>query len=142
MKRSRSASSSSSARKRLAPLVLLALVLAAGGASAQDARVAEARREGKVVWHTALALDSAQRLATRFEQTYGVKVEVHRSGSERILQRVMQELAAGIKNTDVVNTSAPGHNALLRAKNLLAAYTRPGADALANGLPVPHGYAG
>src|SRR6266581_217580 len=119
MKRSRSASSSSSARKRVAPLVLLALVLAAGGASAQDARVAEARREGKVVWHTALALDSAQRLATRFEQTYGVKVEVHRSGSERILQRVMQELAAGIKNADVVNTSDTGHYVLLRRKNRL-----------------------
>ena len=28
----------------------------------------------------------------------GIKVEVHRSGSERILQRIMQELSAGIKN--------------------------------------------
>src|SRR5438093_8738902 len=121
MKRSRSASSSSSARKRLAPLVLLALVLAAGGASAQDARVAAARREGKVVWHTALALDSAQRLATRFEQTYpGVKVEVHRTGSERILQRMMMELQAGIKNADVINTSDTGHFVYLKKKGLLA----------------------
>src|SRR5947208_14067673 len=84
MKRSRSASSSSSARKRLAPLVLLALAVAAGGASAPDARVAEARREGKVVWHTALALDSAQRLAAPFAQTYGVTVEAQRSGSGRL----------------------------------------------------------
>src|SRR6266568_4692557 len=141
MKRSRSASSSSSARKRLAPLVLLALVLAAGGASAQDARVAAARREGKVVWHTALALDSAQRLATRFEQTYGVKVEVHRSGSERILQRVMQELAAGIKNADVVNTSDTGHYVLLRRKNLLARYTPAGAERFADGFRDPDSYA-
>jgi len=141
MKRSRSASSSSSARKRLAPLVLLALVVAAGGASAQDARVAEARREGKVIWHTALALDSAQRLATRFEQTYGVKVEAHRSGSERILQRVMQELAAGIKNADVVNTSDTGHYVLLRRKNLLARYTPAGAERFADGFRDPDGYA-
>ena len=137
MKRSRSASSSSSARKRVAPLVLLALVLAAGGASAQDARVAEAPREGKVVWHTALALDSAQRLATRFEQTYGVKVEVHRSGSERILQRVMQELAAGIKNADVVNTSDTGHYVLLRRKNLLARYTPAAPNALPTAFAIP-----
>src|SRR5262249_29786218 len=137
MKRSRSASSSSSARKRLAPLVLLALVLAAAGASAQDARVAEARREGKVVWHTALALDSAQRLATRFEQTYGVKVEVHRSGSERALQRVMRELAAGMKNADVLNTSDTGHYVLLRRKNLLARYTPAGAERFADGFSRP-----
>src|SRR5256712_2102199 len=141
MKRSRSASSSSSARKRLAPLVLLALVRAGGGATAQGAGVAEARREGKVVWHTALALDSAQRLATRFEQTYGVKVEVHRSGSERILQRVMQELAAGIKNAAVVNTSDTGHYVLLRRKNLLARYTPAGAERFADGFRDPDGYA-
>src|SRR2546425_9878146 len=100
MKRSRSASSSSSVRKRVAPLVLLALVLAAGGAPAQDPRVAEARREGKVVWHTALALDSAQRLATRVEQTYGGKVDAPRSGSARIPPPVVPELGAGTKNGD------------------------------------------
>src|SRR5881296_1671571 len=126
MKRSRSASSSSSARKRLAPLVLLALVLAAGGASAQDARVAEARREAKVVWHTALALDSAQRLATRFEQSYGIKVEVHRSG---------------IKNADVVNTSDTGHYVLLKRKALLARYTPAGAERIPAGFRDPEGYA-
>jgi hypothetical protein len=71
----------------------------AGAAPAQDSRLADARREGKVVWHTTLALDAAERLAGRFEQTYsGVNVEVHRSGSERVLQRIMQELQAGIKN--------------------------------------------
>src|SRR5262245_55898167 len=137
MKRSRSASSSSSARKRLAPLGLLALVLAAAGASAQDARVAEARREGKVVWHTSLALDSAQRLATRFEQTYAIKVEVHRSGSERILQRVMQEFTAGIKNADVVNTSDTGHYVMLKRKGLLARYTPAGAERFPAGFKDP-----
>jgi hypothetical protein len=69
---------------RIVP-VLVALAVLAGPAPAQDSRVADARREGKVVW------------------TYpGVKVEVHRSGSERVLQRIMQELQAGIKNADVV----------------------------------------
>ena len=90
---------------RIVP-VLAVLVLMAGSASAQHSRLADAKREGKVVWHTTLALDAAERLAGRFEQTYpGIKVEVHRSGSERVLQRIMQELQAGIKNSDVVNTS-------------------------------------
>lgn len=64
-------------------LLLLALIVVAGAADAQD-RLAAARREGKVVWHTALAAESAQRVAARFEQAYpGIKVEVHRTGSER-----------------------------------------------------------
>jgi len=117
------------------------VVLAAGGAPAEDARLPEARREGKVVWHTSLALDSAQRLATRFEQAYAIKVEVHRSGSERILQRVMQEFAAGIKNADVVNTSDTGHYVLLKRKGLLARYTPAGAERFPAGFRDPDGFA-
>src|SRR5262249_45615525 len=137
MKRSRSASSSSSAPRPLALVLLTAVVLGASVAPAQDARVADARREGKVVWHTSLALDSAQRLATRFEQTYAIKVEVHRSGSERILQRVMQEYGAGIKNADVVNTSDTGHYVLLKRKGLLARYTPAGAERFPAGFKDP-----
>lgn len=141
MKRSSSASSSSSARKLSALLLLLGVVLVAVGVSAQDERVAEARREGKVVWHTSLSLDSAERLAARFEQTYGVKVEVHRTGSERILQRVMQEFSAGIKNADVVNTSDTGHYVFLKRKGLLARYTPAGGDRFPAGFKDPDGYA-
>ena len=50
-------------------LLLLALTVVAGATDAQD-RLAAARREGKVVWHTALAAESAQRVAARFEQAY------------------------------------------------------------------------
>jgi len=42
-----------------------------------------------------------------------VKVEVHRTGSQRILQRMMQELQANIRNVDVVHTSDAGHYVLL-----------------------------
>ena len=86
---------------------------------AQDARVA-AQKEGKVVWYTSLALPSSEKVAKLFEAAYpGVKVEVHRTGSQRILQRVMQELAANIKNADVVHTSDAGHYVLLKDKKLL-----------------------
>ena len=126
---------------RIVP-VLVALLLIAGSAPAQDSRVADARREGKVVWHTTLALDAAERLAGRFEQTYpGIKVEVHRSGSERVLQRIMQELQAGIKNADVVNTSDTGHFVFLKRKGLLAKYTPAGADRLAPSFRDREGFA-
>ena len=79
-----------------------------------------AKKEGKVVWYTSLALTSSEKVAKLFEAAYpGIKVEVHRTGSQRILQRVMQELQANIKNVDVVHTSDAGHFVLLKDKKLL-----------------------
>jgi iron(III) transport system substrate-binding protein len=123
-------------------LALLAVVLiAAGGASAQDARLEAARKEGKVVWYTSLALPSAEKVAKLFETAYpGVKVEVHRTGSERILSRVMQELQAGIKNVDVVHTSDAGHFVLLKSKSLLTKYTPAGVDGFPAGFKDRDGY--
>jgi iron(III) transport system substrate-binding protein len=90
-------------------------------ASAQDgALVQAARKEGKVVWHTSLALPSSTAISHYFQNKYkGIEVEVHRNGSQRVLQRFMQETAAGIKNADLVHTSDAGHFELLKEKNLL-----------------------
>src|SRR6266404_3978537 len=121
--------------------VLLAFVATAGGASAQDVRLEAARKEGKVVWYTSLALPSAEKVAKLFEAAYpGVKVEVHRTGSERILSRVMQELQANIKNVDVVHTSDAGHFVLLKAKSLLMKYTPAGVDGFPAGFKDRDGY--
>ena len=121
--------------------VLLAFFATAGGASAQDARLEAARKEGKVVWYTSLALPSAEKVAKLFEAAYpGVKVEVHRTGSERILSRVMQELQANIKNVDVVHTSDAGHFVLLKAKSLLLKYTPAGVDGFPAGFKDKDGY--
>ena len=44
-------------------------------------------------------------------------------GSQRILQRVMQELQANLKLVDVIHTSDAGHLVLLKEKKLLMKYT-------------------
>ncbi|MGH7834744.1 MAG: ABC transporter substrate-binding protein [Candidatus Binatia bacterium] len=122
--------------------VFLMVFVAAGACLAQDARVAEAKREGKVVWYTGAALFTAERVAKLFEQNYpGIKVEVHRSGSERILQRLMQEATAGIKNADVFNSSDVGHYVLLKKKGMLAKYAPAGAERFAEGFRDPDGIA-
>ncbi len=130
--------------RRLGALTIacLALVAAdAGVAAAQDGRLEAARNEGKVVWYTSLALPSAEKVARRFEAAYpGIKVEVHRTGSQRILQRVMQELTASIKNVDVIHTSDAGHYVLLKDKKLLMKYTPVGAQALAAGFKDRDGF--
>src|SRR5437879_8922813 len=119
----------------------LTLVLAAIPASAQDARVEAARREGKGVRYTSLALSSSERVAKLFEAAYpGIGVEVHRTGSQRILQRVMQELQANIKNVDVIHTSDAGHFVLLKSKKLLMKYTPAGVDVFPAGFKDRDGY--
>ncbi len=118
----------------------LAVFLSTGSSWAQDPRLAAARREGKVAWYTGAALSTAEHVAKRFEQAYpGITVEVYRSGSERILQRLMQEAAAGIKNADVFNSSDAGHYVLLKKRGLLAKYTPAGAERIPEGFRDPEG---
>jgi iron(III) transport system substrate-binding protein len=122
--------------------VFLTVLLRAGTCLSQDSRLAEAQREGKIVWYTGAALFTAERVARLFEQAYpGLKVEFHRSGSERILQRLMQEAAAGIKNADVFNSSDVGHYVLLKKKGMLAKYTPAGAERFSEGFRDPDGIA-
>ncbi|MGH7304623.1 MAG: ABC transporter substrate-binding protein [Candidatus Rokuibacteriota bacterium] len=108
---------------------------------AQDARLEVAKKEGKVVWYTSLALPTAEKVAKLFEAAYpGIKVEVHRTGSQRILQRVMQELQANLKLVDVIHTSDAGHFVLLKEKKLLMKYTPPGIDGFPAGFKDKDGY--
>ena len=126
--------------------VILAFILTAlqtrGICFSQEARLTEARKEGKVVWYTGAALFTAERVARFFELAYpGVKVEVQRSGSERILQRLMQETAAGIKNADIFNSSDVGHYVFLKKKGMLAKYAPAGAERFPESFRDPDGIA-
>ena len=129
-------------RRFVAFLAVLGLLAAASGpAPAQDARLEAAKKEGKVVWYTSLALSSAEKVAKMFEAAYpGIKVEVHRTGSQRILQRVMQELQANIKNVDVIHTSDAGHYVLLKDKKLLMKYTPAGVERFPAAFKDKDGY--
>jgi iron(III) transport system substrate-binding protein len=128
-------------RRLVVSLLVLTLALSAAAAAAQDPRLEAARKEGKVVWYTSLALSSSEKVAKLFETAYpGVKVEVHRTGSQRILQRMMQELQSNIRNVDVVHTSDAGHYVLLKEKKLLMRYTPAGVDAFAPGFKDRDGF--
>src|SRR5262245_62433974 len=129
-------------RKSLTFLMFTLLVGSVGAAFAQDAALVQAaRKEGKVVWHTSLALPSSTAIAHYFQNKYkGVEVEVHRNGSQRVLQRFMQETAAGIKNADVIHTSDAGHFVLLKDKGLLLQYTPKGVENFPAGFKDKNGF--
>jgi len=111
-------------------------------ARAQDAQlVAAAKKEGKVVWYTSLAIPSSTAIAHAFKTRYpGIEVEVHRTGSQRVLQRVMQEAGAGIKNVDIIHTSDAGHFVLLKEKGMLMKSTPKGVEAFPDGFKDKDGF--
>ena len=129
--------------KRICCFLLGILFLAlASTSSAQDAAlIAAAKKEGKVAWYTSLAIPSSTALAHLFMNKYkGIEVEVHRSGSQRVLQRVMQEASAGIKNADVIHTSDGGHFVLLKDKGLLTKYIPKAVEGFPEGFKDKEGF--
>jgi iron(III) transport system substrate-binding protein len=69
-----------------------------------------ARKEGKVVFYTTTDVLVAEKLAAAFQAKYpGIKVQVERSGAERIFQRINQEYGSKIYVPDVIETSDAVH---------------------------------
>lgn len=87
------------------------------------ALIEAAKKEGKIVWYTAVDINVAEALAKRFEAKYpGVAVKVERSGGERIYQRVGQETAAKIHAVDVLHSSDAAHFIVWKREGLLAPF--------------------
>src|SRR5258705_7814695 len=130
--------------KRLEFLVSLSAFLLAGWAGAQEttpAMVAAAAKEGKVVWYTAVDVKVAEALAKVFRAEYpNIAIEVERSGSERVFQRINQEYQSGIKNVDVVNSSDSSHFIFWKQQKWLAQHTPPDVKRYPAQFKDPDGY--
>jgi iron(III) transport system substrate-binding protein len=69
-----------------------------------------ATKEGKVVLYSSMDLPVGEKLGKAFEAQYpGIQIQIERSGSERLFQRIGQEFASGIHAVDVVNSSDASH---------------------------------
>lgn len=77
-----------------------------------------ARREGTVVIYTSLNTQDSVPLTAAFEKRYGVKTELWRSSSERVVQRAVAEARAGRLACDVLETNGPEMEALYRERLL------------------------
>src|SRR5947209_13423572 len=72
--------------------------------------VEAAKKEAKVVLYSAMDLPVGEKLGKAFEAQYpGIAVQIERSGSERLFQRIDQEFASGIRVCDVVNSADASH---------------------------------
>lgn len=69
-----------------------------------------ARKEAKVILYSSMDLPVGEKLGKAFEAKYpGIAVQVERSGSERLFQRVAQEFGSDIHAADVINSSDASH---------------------------------
>ena len=85
----------------------------------REARLAaEAKKEGQVVMYTSLNLKDSVPITEAFEKKTGVKVQLWRASSEKVLQRAVTEARAGRFSPDVFETNGPEMEALYREKLL------------------------
>jgi iron(III) transport system substrate-binding protein len=91
----------------------------------RDQRLIEAaKKEGELNLYTSMAIEDAQKVAEGFEKKYGIKVNLWRAGSEKVLQRIVTEAQGGRFDFDIVETNGPELEAIQREK-LLQEVTSP-----------------
>lgn len=129
-------------------LMLGALGLACAGAFAQNLAtyegpdrlerlVAAAKKEGTLTLYTTIAEKDLPVLLKPFETRYGIKVNVWRAGTDKVLQRSLAEAAAKRHEMDAVHMGSPELEALAREK-VLQPVRSPAYRNLLPGSVPPH----
>ncbi len=112
-----------SRRKLLGGALNGSVALALGSVFASPARAAApppqaitpelidaAKKEGRIVFYSSMDLPVGEKLGKAFEAAYpGISVQIERSGSERLFQRIDQEFASNIRAADIVNSADASH---------------------------------
>jgi iron(III) transport system substrate-binding protein len=97
-----------------------------------------AKKEGKVVWYTSMAIDTSKPLLDAFQKEYPfVKADLVRGGEEQLMTRIMSETRGGMWAFDAVSTSAM--SALVERK-MMTPYFTPERDAYLSEFKDPQGY--
>src|SRR6201991_3932039 len=87
------------------------------------ALIEAAKKEGKVILYSAMDLPVGEKLGKAFEAKYpDMQVQIERSGSERLFQRIGQEFSSNIHAVDVVNTTDASHILTWKRNNWLAPF--------------------
>ena len=85
----------------------------------RDARLmAEARKQKQVVVYTSLNLKDSVPITEAFEKKTGIKVQLWRASSEKVLQRAITEARAGRFACDIIETNGPEMEASYREQLL------------------------
>src|SRR3954467_1448563 len=88
------------------------------GADRMDRIVAGAKKEGTLTLYTTIAEKDLPAIVKPFEQKYGIKVNVWRAGTDKVLQRTVTEYQGKKYDVDAIHFGAPEMEALTREKIL------------------------
>jgi iron(III) transport system substrate-binding protein len=97
--------------------------------------VAAAKKEGALTLYTTIAEKDLPAVVKPFEDKYGIKVTIWRAGTDKVLQRTIQEARAGRHDVDVVHYGSPEMEALAREKILVPITSPVQKDLLAGSVP-------
>ena len=133
--------------KKSLKLMTLGILFYASSVSAQATHpdlIAQAKKEGRVAWYTTVAIPEAKQLIDMFEKQFPfIKVDLLRSGSGALVNRVISEYAAKNYSADILQgTATRGGFTLLRQKNILGRYDSPEYKFLPADLKDKNGYWG
>ncbi|HWP57011.1 MAG TPA: extracellular solute-binding protein [Candidatus Acidoferrales bacterium] len=126
---------------KAAASVYVALLVSFASARADEkALLSGAQKESKAVYYFAMEMPLGQSLAKAFEQRYpGVKVEIYRATSERLLTKILTETRSGRHAFDVVSINVEMFGVLQRNK-LIGPHRSASFDAYPKGFVDPQGY--
>jgi iron(III) transport system substrate-binding protein len=108
------------------------------GADRMDKIVAEAKKEGTLTLYTTIAEKDLPTLIKPFETKYGIKVNVRRAGTDKVLQRTLAEAAAKRYEVDAVHFGSPEMEALAREKVLQPVNSPVYRDLVNGSVPKHH----
>ena len=106
------------------------------GADRMERIAAAATKEGSLTLYTTIAEKDLPAIIKPFEDKYGVKVNVWRAGTDKVLQRTVTETRAKKYEVDAVHFGAPEMEALHREKILQAVDSPVHKDLLAGSVPA------
>jgi iron(III) transport system substrate-binding protein len=109
---------------------------AASLAAFAQANVDAARKEGTLTLYTTIAEKDLPAIIKPFEDKYGIKVNVWRAGTDKVLQRAVAETRAKRHEFDAVHFGAPEMEALSREKILQPVNSPVHRDLLAGSVPA------
>src|SRR4051794_37764601 len=93
------------------------------GADRMAKLLAEAKKQREVVIYTSLNLKDSVPITEAFEKKTGLKVQLWRASSEKVLQRAITEARAGRFACDIIETNGPEMEACYRERLLEEFYS-------------------
>lgn len=112
------------------------------GADRTQRLIEGAKKEGTLMVYSSMTERDTANVVKGFEEKYGIKVSVWRSGKDKVLQRVISEGRAGRDAADLVWNVSPEMEALHREKLLQPVWSPLEANLIPQAVPKHGEWAG